>query len=180
MFSAVVGDGGLVGGGCSVVQYFVVRRSNVPSTSPLSTMGGAIPGTSRTLMLPRAPCTYHAHRESEEFFRFTGQLAQPNQDTVFSKRAAFFNGLKSKVRRIMAKATALRVNLNLAPSIPSAPRAPARSSNAQLLYALNLSTMSFPPMAHERTGRTLLKVVAFASRSFSTFFTIFFRPSPTP
>ena len=40
---------------------------------------------------------YHAHRESEEFFRLTGQLAQPNQDDVFSKRAAFFNGLKSKV-----------------------------------------------------------------------------------
>ena len=40
---------------------------------------------------------YHAHRESEEFFRLTGQLAQPNQDYVFSKRAAFFNGLKNKV-----------------------------------------------------------------------------------
>ena len=64
---------------------------------------------------------YHAHRESEEFFRLTGQLAQPNQDYVFSKRAAFFNGLKSKVGHIMAKATALRVNLNLAPSIPSTP-----------------------------------------------------------
>ena len=32
---------------------------------------------------------YHAHRESEEFFKLTGQLAQPNQDYVFSKRAAF-------------------------------------------------------------------------------------------
>ena len=39
---------------------------------------------------------YHAHRESEEFFRLTGQLAQPNQDYVFSKRAAFFNSLKNK------------------------------------------------------------------------------------
>jgi len=38
---------------------------------------------------------YHADRESEEFFRLTGRLAQPNQDYVFSKRAAFFNGLKS-------------------------------------------------------------------------------------
>jgi len=54
---------------------------------------------------------YHAHRESEEFFHLTGQLAQPNQGYVFSKRAAFFNGLKSKVGHIMAKATALRVNL---------------------------------------------------------------------
>ena len=67
------------------------------------------------------------------------ELAQPNQDYVFSKRAAFFNGLKSKVGRIMAKATALRVNLNLAPSIPSTPRPPTRKSHAHLLYALNLS-----------------------------------------
>ena len=34
---------------------------------------------------------YHAHRESEEFFRLTGQLAQPNQDNVFSKRTGFFH-----------------------------------------------------------------------------------------
>ena len=80
------------------------------------------------------------YRESEKFFRLTGQLAQPNQDYVFSKRAAFFNGLKSKVGHIiMAKATALRVNLNLAPSIPSTPRPPTRKSHAHLLYALNLS-----------------------------------------
>jgi len=31
-----------------------------------------------------------------------------------------------------------------------------------------------PPMAHERASRTLLKVVAFASRSFSTLFAVFF------
>jgi hypothetical protein len=60
---------------------------------------------------------YQAHRESEEFFRLTGQLAQPNQDYVTSKRAAFFNGLKDKVGHIMAKAMALRLNLNLAPSV---------------------------------------------------------------
>ena len=48
---------------------------------------------------------YHAHRESEEFFRLTGQLAQPNQDFVFSKRAAFFNGLKNKVGHIMVRCT---------------------------------------------------------------------------
>ena len=65
---------------------------------------------------------YHAHRESEEFFRLTGQLAQPNQDYVFSKRAAFFNGLKNKVGHIMTRASALRVNLNLQPSAPSLPR----------------------------------------------------------
>ena len=57
---------------------------------------------------------WHAHRESEELFKLTGQLAQPNQDAVFSKRAAFFNSLKSKVGHIMAKASALQVNMNLA------------------------------------------------------------------
>ena len=79
---------------------------------------------------------WHAHRESEELLKLTGQLAQPNQDAVFSKRAAFFNSLKSKVGHIMAKASALRVNMNLA---PSASRARTRTSHAPLLYALDLS-----------------------------------------
>jgi len=39
-------------------------------------------------------------------------------------------------------------------------------------------TTSSPSMAHERASSTLLKVVTFASRSFSTFFAIFFRSSP--
>ena len=43
---------------------------------------------------------YHDHWESEDFFRLTGQLAQPNQNYVFSKRAAFFNGHKNKVGHI--------------------------------------------------------------------------------
>ena len=40
---------------------------------------------------------YHAHRECEDFFRLTGQLAQPNQDYVFSKRAAFFNVSRARL-----------------------------------------------------------------------------------
>ena len=60
---------------------------------------------------------HHAHRESEEIFKLTGQLAQPNQDSVFSKRAAFLN----KVGHIMAKVSALRANLNLLSSVPSVP-----------------------------------------------------------
>ena len=88
---------------------------------------------------------YHAHRESEEFFRLTGQLAQPNQDYVFSKRAAFFNGLKNKAGHIMARASALRVNLNLQPSAPSLPRPSGRNQHAHHLYALNLSHHILPP-----------------------------------
>jgi hypothetical protein len=82
---------------------------------------------------------YHSHRESKEFFRLTCQLAQPNQDYVVSKRTDIFNGLKSKVGHIMAKATPLRVNLNLVPSLPSTPRPHTRKSHAHLLYALALS-----------------------------------------
>ena len=63
---------------------------------------------------------YHAHRESEEFFRLMGQLAQPNQDYVFSKRAAFFNGLKNKVGHTMAKASALRVSQHILAPQPGA------------------------------------------------------------
>ena len=40
---------------------------------------------------------WHGHRESEEFFRLTGKLEQPNPDSVYSKHAAFFNSLKTKV-----------------------------------------------------------------------------------
>jgi hypothetical protein len=72
----------------------------------------------------------------------------------------------------MAKATALQVKLNLAPSVPPAPRAPARNSTAQLICALNLSRYILP-MAHKRASRTFLKVVAFASRSLSTLFNPF-------
>ena len=99
---------------------------------------------------------YHAHRESEEFFRLMGQLAQPNQDYVFSKRAAFFNSLKNKVGHIMAGASALRVNLNLQPSTPSLPRPSARKKHAQHLYALKLSHRIFPPPPWRMSARLAL------------------------
>jgi len=96
-----------------------------------------------------------------------------SSDHVFSKRAAFFNGLKSKVGHIMAKATALRVNLNLAPSIPLL-RAPLHATLTPSSSApLTSPTTSSPPMEHERASSTLLKVVAFTSRSFTPPFTVF-------
>jgi hypothetical protein len=76
----------------------------------------------------------HAHQDSEEFLRPMGQLAQPNQDLAFSKRAAFFAGIKSKAGHIMSQLLAswlrraLRINVNLAPLVPSAPRPSARKS----------------------------------------------------
>ena len=62
-----------------------------------------------------------------------------------ARRAAFFNSLKSKVGHIMARASALRVNLNLQLSAPSLPRPSARTKHAHLLYALNLSNHILPP-----------------------------------
>jgi len=44
------------------------------------------------------------------------------------------------------------------------PRPPARKSHAHLIHALNLSHHVPRPIAHISTSRTLLKVVAFASR----------------
>jgi len=41
----------------------------------------------------------------------------------------------------MARASALRVNLNLQPSAPSLPRPSARTKHAHLLYALNLEEL---------------------------------------
>ena len=52
---------------------------------------------------------------SRQYFEAQGrQLAQNNHlDTFHYKRAAFYNGLKSKVGLVLAKAAALRINLNL-------------------------------------------------------------------
>ena len=89
---------------------------------------------------------WHAYGESEELFKLTRQQAQPNQsDVVFSKRAAFFNSLKSKVGHLMAKAFALRVNMSLAHTVPSTSRARTRTCHAPLLCALNLSHHVLPP-----------------------------------
>ena len=56
-----------------------------------------------------------AHRETTKYFEAHGrQLAQTNNlDTFHFKRAAFYNGIKSKVGLVLAKAAALRITLNL-------------------------------------------------------------------
>jgi hypothetical protein len=54
------------------------------------------------------------HRETEAHFTAAGMSSQTNnsEDLRF-KRAAFYNGLKSKVGLAAAKAAALRINLNV-------------------------------------------------------------------
>jgi hypothetical protein len=55
-----------------------------------------------------------AHRETEAHFTAAGMPSQRNQSESFRfKRAAFYQGLKSKVGLAVAKAAALRINLNV-------------------------------------------------------------------
>ena len=55
-----------------------------------------------------------AHRETESHFTAAGMPSQRNQSESFRlKRAAFYQGLKSKVGLAAAKAAALRINLNV-------------------------------------------------------------------
>jgi hypothetical protein len=80
-----------------------------------------------------------AHRETEAHFTAAGMPSQRNQSESFRfKRAAFYQGLKSKVGLAAAKAAALRINLNVQGcSIVAAPmHAPSRTS---LLLPLLLS-----------------------------------------
>ena len=78
-----------------------------------------------------------AHRETTQYFEAQGQqLAQTNHlDTFHYKRAAFYNGLKSKVGLVLAKAAALRINLNL-DGVPIPSRAythPTHRPNTRLI-----------------------------------------------
>ena len=55
-----------------------------------------------------------AHRETEAHFIAAGMSSQNiNPEALRFKRAAFYNGLKSKVGLVAAKAAALRINLNV-------------------------------------------------------------------
>ena len=55
-----------------------------------------------------------AHWETEAHFTAAGMSSQTNNSEALRfKRAAFYNGLKSKVGLAAAKAAALRINLNI-------------------------------------------------------------------
>ena len=54
------------------------------------------------------------HRETDRFFAASGvQLAQTQRDMFHFHRAAFSDQLKVKVGSTLAKAAALRINLNI-------------------------------------------------------------------
>jgi hypothetical protein len=55
-----------------------------------------------------------AHRETDRFFAASGaQLTPPNSGLFHFRRAAFSSHLKAKVGSTLAKAAALRINLNI-------------------------------------------------------------------
>ncbi len=78
-----------------------------------------------------------AHRETDRFFAASGvQLAQTNPGGQFHfRRAAFLTWLQSKVGLALAKAAALRINLNLdgAPITSKSHTHPSHSKTSRLL-----------------------------------------------
>ncbi len=77
-----------------------------------------------------------AQRESDRFFAASGvQLAQTHRDMFHFHRAAFSSLLKVKCGNILAKASALRVNLNLdgAPITSNSHTHPSHPQNSRLL-----------------------------------------------
>jgi hypothetical protein len=99
------------------------------------------------------------HRETEAHFTATsGMPSQRNQSESFRfKRAAFYQGLKSKVGLAAAKAAALRINLNVhVCSIVAAPmHAPSRTSLLlPLLLSHNLYQSPSPPRSLVRDEQT--------------------------
>ena len=85
-----------------------------------------------------------AHRETEAHFIATGMSSQNiHPEALRFKRAAFYNGLKSKVGLAAAKAAALRINLNVQGCSIVAPpmHAPSRTPLLlPLLLSHNLPT----------------------------------------
>jgi hypothetical protein len=81
-----------------------------------------------------------AHRETNAHFNATGLPPQQNRlDNAFLfKHATFYMGLKSKIGLVTAKASALRINLNIQ----------GCSSRTSLARSLSHSSSSPPPSFH--------------------------------
>ena len=97
---------------------------------------------------------YHAHRESEEFFRLTGQLAQPNQDYVFSKRAAFFNSLVFTPDAFYVKMNGPAAGPLALQRGQSPTDTPVARSSSQITYMHNGHTHWWPHMVNTQVARS--------------------------
>jgi hypothetical protein len=95
-----------------------------------------------------------AHRETEAHFTAAGMSSQTNNSEALRfKRAAFYNGLKSKVGLAAAETAALRINLNVQGcGIVATPmHAPSRTP---LLPPLLLTQSPYSPRSLLRDGQT--------------------------
>ena len=89
-----------------------------------------------------------AHRETDRFFAASGvQLAQTNCGLFHYRRVAFSSMLKSRVGNILAKAAALRINLNL-DGAPIASKSHTHPSHSQTSRLLNSSLSLGVPVPH--------------------------------
>ena len=89
-----------------------------------------------------------AHRETDRFFAASGvELAQSTSGQFHFRRSAFSPQLKSKVGNILAKAAALRVNLNIdgAPIASKSHTRPSHSQTPRLLTSSLFFRCSSPP-----------------------------------
>ena len=79
------------------------------------------------------------HRETDHFFSSSGvQLAEPNSGLFHFRRAAFSAQLKAKVGSTLAKAAALRINLNI-DGVPITSRTHTHPSHSQTSRLLTSS-----------------------------------------
>jgi hypothetical protein len=81
-----------------------------------------------------------AHRETDRFFAASGvQLAQTQRGMFHFRRAAFSVHLKAKVDSTLAKAAALRINLNIdgAPITSRTHTHPSHSQTSRLLLPID-------------------------------------------
>ena len=79
---------------------------------------------------------FQTHRETDRFFEASGvHLTQTDRDQFHFRRTAFSQHLKRKVGLALAKAAALRINLNLdgAPIASKSHTHPSHSQTSRLL-----------------------------------------------
>ncbi len=83
-----------------------------------------------------------AHRETDRFFAASGvQSAQSTSGQFHFRRSVFLQQIKGKVTLALAKASALRINLNLdgAPIASKSHTHPSHSQTSRLLTSSQLS-----------------------------------------
>ncbi len=88
-----------------------------------------------------------AHRETDRFFAASVvQLAEPTSGIFHFRRAAFSSQLKSRVGNILAKAAALRINLNIdgAPVTSKSHTHPFHSQTSRILSSSLTLGVPFP------------------------------------